>query len=412
MAKPLGLRNDITIRSISEKSTAHFVLIVVIAALPAFIEGLDGSLFAFAAPYIVQNIHASTAMLGVLATGYAIGLCLFSLLGGFLFNKFSVKYTILSSVALFSVFTVVSGFAGNVITLVLSRLLVGLGIGMFQPAIIALLGDIFPETRGRTVSVFNVTYGAGIFVAPYTISPFLPHFRIPFVITGILAGFVILAFYLVIPKTHKNIEKQHSISIKGIMNKNVCVLSISNLFYGITLFGFLAFYSEYLLKELLIHPVQAGTISAMVGLGGALGSYPLGVLADKFGRKRIVILSAFLVLLASVGMFGVGQSIALLCISTFLFGLGIGFPAFVAAQGQDSVSEHLAGVVTGWLFFAFLGGGILGGPLFAAFLPMGFTKAGLLTLGVSSLLSFVFTLFTNREIQTSAESKYILTSNR
>ncbi|MFD6441788.1 MFS transporter, partial [Peribacillus sp. NPDC060186] len=108
------------------------------------------------------------------------------------------------------------------------------------------------------------------------------------------------------------------------------------------LFGYMAFYSEYLLKVLLLHPVQAGTISAMVGLGGALVSYLLGVLADKFGRKRIVRWSAFLVLLASVGMFGAGQSIALLCISNFLFGVGIGFPAFVAAQGQDSASILLA----------------------------------------------------------------------
>lgn len=91
MKKPFGLRDDVTVRSIAEKGNAYFFLIVFIAVLPAFLEGFDGNLFGFASPYIVENAHASVASLGLLITGSAIGLTLFSLAGGFLFDKFSVK---------------------------------------------------------------------------------------------------------------------------------------------------------------------------------------------------------------------------------------------------------------------------------------------------------------------------------
>ncbi|UOF90982.1 MFS transporter [Fodinisporobacter ferrooxydans] len=403
MAKPLGLRNDETIRSIAGRSKAYFVLIVMVSVIPGFLEGFDGSLFQFAAPYVVQNIQAAPAMLGVLATGYAVGMALFSMIGGILFDKFSVKYTILISVTIFAVFTLVSGLARSLATLIIARLLVGIGIGMFQPAIIAFLGDIFPKTRSRSISVFGVIYGAGIFFAPYIISPFLPHIQVPFVISGILAVLSLVAFYLIVPKTYKKVEK-HRIGMKGILNKNVCILSVAILLYGISLFGYLGFYSQYLLKVQSIHPIQAAAISSMYGLGALISTFPIGMLADKIGRKHVVRLASLLLLISGVGMFSVGRDLTALSIFTFVFGAGNGFVGLAAALGQDSVKEQLTGIVTGWLFFLFNIGAMLGGPVFAAFLPIGFVKSGIVTLGVSSLLSFILTLFAGSGVQTRTVS--------
>jgi len=393
---PLGLRDTETIRSIAGRSKGYLLLIILVSALPAFLEGFDVNLFAFGAPYIVRSIHGSIALLGLIGTGFALGIALFSLVGGYLFDKFSVKYTIILSVAVFALFTLLTGFAHDTVVLIGARLLVGIGIGMFQPAILALLGDIFFATRGRAVSAFAVFFGGGLFVGPYLISPFLPNYQTPFIISGVASALVLLLFYWIIPTSYKKIEKR-KVSFRGIMTRNVIILSASIFLFGITLFGFLGYYSDYLLKFLSIAPEQAAAIESMGGLGGLICAFPLGFLADKIGRKYALSFASFLILIGSFGMFSVGRNIASLFILTFAFGAGWGiYVNLIAALGQDSVTDNVAGTVTGWLLFLYNVGALFGGPIFAIALSLGFVPAGLLTLGVSSALSFGLTLLTRR----------------
>lgn len=359
-----------------------------------FLERFDNNLFTFGAPYIVRDAHASATLLGTLATGYALGIAIFSLVGGYLFDRFSVKYTIIVSVAIFTVFTVVTGFAASGLLLFGARLLVGVGVGLFQPAIVALLGDIFFETRGRAVSAVAVFFGGGLFVSPYVIEPFLPHYRTPFVLSGVVSLAVLVLFALLIPRTYKHVDRA-PVAFRGIFGRNVLVLSASIFLFGICLFGFLGYDSDYLLKGLSLASGPAATIYSMGGLGGLLCAFPIGYLADRTSRKSVVSLAAFLIMVGSIGMFLVSSNITLLLLLTFAFGAGWGiYVDLVATLGQDSVDDTVAGTVTGWLFLVFNVGALFGGPIFGALLPHGFVTAGLVTLGAASVLSFLFTLLT------------------
>lgn len=393
-------RGTVTVRALAGKSRGMLLLIVLVAALPAFLEGFDSNLYFFGSPFIVHNVHASAAFLGTVATGFALGIAIFSLVGGYLFDTFSVKNTVLLSVAIFAIFTVMTGVAASPLWLFVTRFMVGVGIGIFQPAIVALLGDIFWETRGRAVSAFAVFFGGGLFVSPYLITPFLPHYVTPFVLSGIFSLLVMVVFYLVIPKTYKETEKR-AVRFGGIFNRNVFVLSGSIFLFGIVLFGYLGYYSDFLLKGLSLPPGQAATIASMGGLGGLICAFPIGYLADKFGRKNIVSLAAFLIAAGSVGIFLFAPSIAALTVFTFAFGAGWGiYVDLVCTLGQDSVDDNLAGTVTGWLFLAFNVGALLGGPIFAALLSHGFVTAGLLTMGLASVLSLLLT-FATRAVRES-----------
>ena len=181
------MSKDITVRSVAGRSTAMFVLIVIIAAIPAFLEGFDTNLYTFGSPFVVHNVHGTVALLGEVSTGYALGVAIFSLVGGYLFDRYSVKYTIMASVVIFALFTVWTGYVSSPAGLFAARLGVGIGVGIFQPAIVALLGDIFFETRGRAVSAFAVFFGLGLFIGPNLMNPFLPHYRTPFILSGVAA---------------------------------------------------------------------------------------------------------------------------------------------------------------------------------------------------------------------------------
>ncbi|MCY0880396.1 MAG: MFS transporter [Firmicutes bacterium] len=391
----------VTVRSLAKKSPFLFLVIVIVSAIPAFLEGFDANLYGFASPFIVHQVHGTAAFLGTIATGYALGIALFSLVGGYLFDKFSVKYTIMLSVAIFTVFTVITGFVTTPSLLWASRFMVGVGTGIFQPAIIALLGDIFFATRGRAVSAFAVFFGLGLFLSPYLINPFLPHYQIPFVISGVAGVLSLLLVAIVIPRTYKN-KEPYSLKIGKFFDRNVIVLSLSIFLFGIALFGFLSYDSDYLLNGLSLPSSKAAEIYSMGGLGGLICAFPLGYLADKFGRKPIVTLASLLIMIGSVGMFLVSKSPAALFILTFSFGAGWGiYVDLVASLGQDSVNDSIAGTVTGWLFFVFNIGAMLGGPLFAAMLPHGFVIAGLVTMGGASILSFILTLLTRKVVSRS-----------
>ncbi len=394
---------SVTVRSVSRHSTRQFILILVIASIPAFLEGFDNNLFTFGAPYIVHNVHGTSTLLGTLATGYALGIAIFSMVGGYLFDRTPVKYTVMASIALFAGFTVLTGYVTTPWALFVMRLGVGVGVGIFQPAAAALLGDIFFETRGRALSLFSVLFGLGLFVGPYLIGPFLPHYRIPFVLSGIAALISLILFAIFIPRTYKVLEKQN-IKLSGMFNRNVIILSLAIFLFGITLFGFLGYYSDYLLNILRLNSGVSAGIYSMGGLGGLICAFPIGYLADKIGRKQGLILASLLIVIGSVGMFSVAHNVLLLFVLTFLFGAGWGiFVVLSIGLAQDSTHDAIAGSVTGWIYLIFNVGALLGGPMFSLLIPLGFKAAGLITLGLSSIISFVLSLLTRSVTRSNIE---------
>ncbi|WP_171823600.1 MFS transporter [Thermogymnomonas acidicola] len=209
-------------------------------------------------------------------TGYAVGIAVFSLVGGFAFDRFSVKSTILISVAVFSAATFATGFVTNTPELFASRFVVGIGVGMFQPAGVSLLGDLFFETRGgKAVSVWATFFGVGLFTSPYTISPFLPAFRVPFEISGVLAVIILALIYLFIPATFKKVERASGTGFRGIFNRNVVLLSVSIFFFGIALFaGYIGYFSDYLINGLHFTHSSAAVIASSAGLAASYAPSP------------------------------------------------------------------------------------------------------------------------------------------
>ena len=390
----------ITVRSLAHSSRRAYLLIIFIAAIPAFLEGFDANLYVFGSPIIIRQIHGPLTLLATASSSYALGIAIFSIVGGYLFDWISVKYTVIGSVAFFTLFTLLTGFVQTPAQLLVVRALVGVGIGVFQPALLALLGDLFFETRGRAVSAFAVFFGGGLLVGPYVIAPFLPHYQIPFIISAAAALVGLVVFQVVIPPTYKKVEKRR-FGIAGLLHRNVLMLSLSILLFGIALFGVSGYYSEYLLKQLLLPPVVAAGIVGMQGLGGFLFAFPIGYLADHYGRKWGVVFSAVCVAVGAIGMFIVSGNVVALFLFTLAFGAGRGiYASLVAALGQDSVDDAVAGSVTGWLFLVFNAGAFLGGPIFASFLSLGFSMAGFLTVGMASVLALVFSLL-SRPVQQS-----------
>ena len=398
-----------TVREVAGSSLARFVIIAVIAGLPAFLEGFDSEIYSFGSAYIVPSLTGPAFFsIGLMITGYAIGIAIFSLVGGYLFDRYSVKNTVLISVAVFSIFTFLTGFVTNTPELFIFRLLVGVGVGMFQPSGVALLGDLFFETRGKAVSVWATFFGAGIFASPYLISPFLPAFRIPFEISGIASVVILALVFFAIPGTYKKEARMEKIRISGLFNRNIILLSISVFFFGIALFaGFLGYFSAYLKEGLHINAAHAAVIASMAGLGGLIFAMPFGWISDRTGRKSMVIFTSLLIAAGTLGMFVLASSFTLLAVSSFIFGSGWGvFINLLVALGQDSVKDGIVGSVSGFLFFAFNVGTMIGGPLYAFVLAgNSFVTSSVVAVVVPAFISLSVILFSKNVTKSNVEEK-------
>jgi MFS family permease len=130
-----------------------------------FLNYVDRWVAPAAAPLIQKEFHLSDAQVGLLGTAFLLVYALAALPFGFWGDR-GVRRTIVGvGVTIWSVATLLSGFASNYAQLFLSRAVVGIGEASYFPAGTSLVSDYFPkEQRGRVMSIWGSGSAVGIAV--------------------------------------------------------------------------------------------------------------------------------------------------------------------------------------------------------------------------------------------------------
>ncbi|HWZ52210.1 MAG TPA: DHA2 family efflux MFS transporter permease subunit [Granulicella sp.] len=138
-------------------------LIALTVTLATFMEVLDTSIANVALPHIAGSLGASQDEATWVLTSYLVASAIILPISGWLSNRFGRKRFYLTSVAIFTVCSVLCGFAPTLPALVLARILQGVGGGGLAPSEQAILADTFPlAKRGQAFAV----YGMAVVVAP------------------------------------------------------------------------------------------------------------------------------------------------------------------------------------------------------------------------------------------------------
>jgi MFS transporter, DHA2 family, multidrug resistance protein len=144
-------------------------LIAVVVALAAFMEVLDTSIANVALPYMAGNLGASNDQSTWVLTSYLVSNAIILPMTGWLAGAFGRKRFFMSCLAIFTVSSLLCGFAPSLGFLLLFRVLQGAGGGGLQPMAQAILADTFPpEKRGLAFALYGIT----AIIAP-TIGPTL-----------------------------------------------------------------------------------------------------------------------------------------------------------------------------------------------------------------------------------------------
>ncbi|MGA9267453.1 MAG: DHA2 family efflux MFS transporter permease subunit, partial [Rhodomicrobium sp.] len=143
--------------------TANPWLIAVVVALAVFMEVLDTTIANVALPYIAGGLGVSQDEASWVVTTYLVANAIIITATGFLPQRFGRKPFFLFSLGLFTLSSVLCGMAWNLQSLLLFRVLQGIGGGGMVPVAQSILADSFPpQKRGQAFALF----GVAVVVAP------------------------------------------------------------------------------------------------------------------------------------------------------------------------------------------------------------------------------------------------------
>ncbi|MGC8695741.1 MAG: MFS transporter [Conexivisphaera sp.] len=373
----------------------RLAVILALSLLPIFLEGFDGQLFFFDAPYIMQNIGAPATLIGLAASAFAIGIVVTSFLGGYLFDRYSAKSVILISLAAFSIFTALTGLATSYFEILTYRLLVGIGIGLFQTSILSFLGYLRPSWRARLLSLFGIFFGIGMAVAPAVGAAFLPGYADAFLMSGAL-GIISLALFLAFVPGRPVHAAGRKISLSSQLNMDLALLMTAAMAFGVAFFAFESYISDYLIHGLSLPAAAAAMSMSLFGIGAILSAEAFGFASDRYGRKPVLLAGGAMLALSSGILFAPGVRMWISSAAALAFVFGAGYAALVGnvtAAAQDVVDERWIGAATGLVFTTYNVGTILGGPLMGILLIDGFHVAGLSTIFVPSVAILIIISF-------------------
>src|SRR5690348_9108779 len=138
-------------------------LIAVLVAFATFMEVLDTTIANVALPYVAGGLGVSEDEASWVVTTYLVSNAIALTASSFLARWLGRKSFFLICLALFTVSSVLCGFAWNLQSLLLFRILQGLGGGGMVPVSQSILADAFPPAkRGQGFALF----GVAVVVAP------------------------------------------------------------------------------------------------------------------------------------------------------------------------------------------------------------------------------------------------------
>lgn len=141
----------------------HFGIFLIIV-LAYFFEQLDNNNFAFVAPALIASWGIKMEDIAHINFLYFVGMTLGGLLGGVISDFIGRRKTFLGSIVIFSVASIVNGFANDVTVFAISRAITGFGIFCMMVVSIAYISEMSPgESRGKWQ---NMTAGIGFLAMP------------------------------------------------------------------------------------------------------------------------------------------------------------------------------------------------------------------------------------------------------
>jgi DHA2 family multidrug resistance protein len=140
------------------RPSANPWVIAVVVATAAFMEVLDTSIANVALPYMAGSLGTTNEESTWVLTSYLVSNAIVLPISGWIASVFGRKRYFLMCLVIFTVASLLCGFAPSLGAIIIFRVLQGAGGGGLQPIAQAILADTFPpERRGLAFALYGIT---------------------------------------------------------------------------------------------------------------------------------------------------------------------------------------------------------------------------------------------------------------
>jgi len=156
-----------TIDGHSELRGPRFVYLAAsIAALGGLLFGYDTGVISGAELFLKNDFTLTTFTLEVIVSGVLAGAATGALAGGRLADLFGRRKLLIVTAIIFALGAILCAVAMSTVTLIVGRIIVGLGIGLSSGTVPVYISEVSPaEARGWQVSLFQLAITVGILLA-------------------------------------------------------------------------------------------------------------------------------------------------------------------------------------------------------------------------------------------------------
>jgi MFS transporter, AAHS family, 4-hydroxybenzoate transporter len=303
------------------------IAIVVVCALMLMVDGFDTQMIGFVGPAITAAFQVDKSALGPLLAAGIAGLMVGALLIGIAADRFGRKFMMMASLAIFGVFTLAAAFASSLGALTALRFLAGIGLGGIIPNGVALVSEYSPRRHHATlVTLLNAGFSIGAALAGLGARVLLPNYgwQSLFILGGLLPLVLLPLGWFLLPESARllALRGDKDDQVRRIMQKvspqtvlatnarfitseeNTAGSKVKHLFTNgrtaITSLLWLSFFANLLVLYFLagwmptamvsrgLPAETAVTATALIYLGGVIGSLVLGWLMDRFGSHTVL----------------------------------------------------------------------------------------------------------------------------
>ncbi len=324
---------------IPSSSSSRLMLTIGLCFLVALMEGLDLQATGIAAGGIAQAFALDKMQMGWIFSAGILGLLPGALVGGMLADRYGRKRILISSVALFGLFSLATAIARDFPSLVFARLMTGVGLGAALPNLIALTSEAAgPRFRGTAVSLMycGVPIGAAL-AATLGFAGANLAWQMVFWVGGVVPLILVPLLMRWLPESAVFAgEKQAAPPLRALFAPETATATLLLwlcYFFTLLVVYMLINWLPLLLVEQGLQPSQAAGVMFALQMGAASGTLMLGALMDKL-RPVTMSLLIYSGMLASL--------LALGTVSSFNGMLLAGFVAGLFATGGQSVLYALA----------------------------------------------------------------------
>jgi sugar phosphate permease len=269
--------------------------LIIILWFAYFFNQGDRQVFNVVIPLIKKDLHLSDIELGLIATIFTIIYGCIVPFAGYASDFMKRKWIIFTSLLIFSLGTLLTGFSGGLFSLILIRgIVTGGGEAFYYPAATSLISEYHQKTRAMALSIHQTSLYIGVVASGFIAAYIGEHFgwRFSFYSFG-LGGLILVVyvFFRIKDTPQKQVaEKRPSIWLvagKIFAKKTVWMLCLA---FGGMVFvniGYVTWMPTFYYEKFHLSLSEAGFTSLFFHFAFAfIGVLIGGKLSDKFAFKR------------------------------------------------------------------------------------------------------------------------------